>query len=91
MYVFTDSLFKSLTVFIDDSSTQSSVCSHLECVRAALVRYREMRLILNPDKTFLGVHKEISLIYVVSENSREPDPDKITVIDECLPLPMPKV
>lgn len=56
-----------------------------------MVRYREMRLILNPDKTFLGVHKEISLIYVVSENSREPDPDKITVIDECLPLPMPKV
>ena len=41
---------------------------------------------LNPDKTFLGVHKGVLLGYVVSEKGREPDPEKIAVIDE-LPTP----
>ena len=41
-----------------------------------------MQLALNPDKTFLRVKKEVLLGYVVSENGREPDPDKVAVIDE---------
>ena len=41
-----------------------------------------MQLALNPDKTFLEVHKGVLLGYVVSENGREPNPDKIMVIDE---------
>ena len=40
-----------------------------------------MRLALNPDKTFLGVQRGILLRYVVSEKGREPDPDKIALID----------
>ena len=40
-----------------------------------------MRLALNPDKTFLGVQREVLLGYVVSEKGMEPDPDKIAVID----------
>ena len=40
-----------------------------------------MRLALNPDKTFLGVQRGVLLGYVVSENGRELDPDKIAVID----------
>ena len=42
MYIFTDLLFKSMTVFVDDFSTQSNASSHLECVREALVRCRKM-------------------------------------------------
>ena len=53
----------------------------MHCVREALVRCRQMRLALNPDKTFLGVQRGVLLGYVVSENGREPDPDKIAVID----------
>ena len=40
-----------------------------------------MRLALNPDKTFLGVQRGVLLDYVVSEKGREPDPDKIAMID----------
>ena len=55
MYIFTDLQFKSMTVYIDDFSTQSTSDNHVESVRLALVRCRNMRLALNPDKTFLGV------------------------------------
>ena len=41
-----------------------------------------MQLALNPDKTFLGVQKGVLLGYVVSEKGREPDPDKVAVINE---------
>ena len=75
-----------MTVFIDNFSTQSNATQHIGCVREALVRCSKMQLTLNPDKTFLGVHKGVLLDYVVSENKREPDPDKITVIDD-LPTP----
>ena len=40
-----------------------------------------MRLALNPDKIFPGVQKKVLLGYVVSEKGREPDRDKIAVID----------
>lgn len=81
MYVFTDLLYKSMTVFVDDFSTQSSAAEHLQCVREALIRCRRMQLALNPEKTFLGVQRGVLLGYVVSEKGREPDPDKIAVIE----------
>ena len=86
VYIFTDSLFKSIIVFVDNFSTQSNAGSHLECVREALVTCRMMQLALNPDKTFLGVHKIVLLDYVISEKGREPNPDKITVIDDVTHL-----
>ena len=55
MYIFTDLLIKSMTIFIDDFSTQSSNGQYLECVREALIRCRTMQLALNSDKTILGV------------------------------------
>ena len=82
--IFSDLLYKSMTVFIDDFSIQSSAILHLEYVGKALVRCRKMRLALNPDKTFLGVYKDILFYYVVSENERELDSNKIAVIDELL-------
>ena len=57
MYIFTDLLFKSMTEFVDDFSTQSSASLHLECVRESWIRCRRMQLALNLDKTFLGVQK----------------------------------
>ena len=86
MYIFTDLLYKFMTIFIDDFNTQSNTSQHIGCVREALIRCRKMQLALNPDKTFLDVHKGVLLGYVVSKNGREPDPDKITVITE-LPTP----
>ena len=86
MYIFTDLLYKFMNVFIDDFSTQSNASSHLDCVKEAFIRCRKMRLALNPDKTFLDVHKGILLGDVVSEKGRQPDPNKVAVIDE-LPTP----
>lgn len=42
LYIFTDLLFKSMTVFVEDFSVQSSTSSHLECVRVTLIRCRKM-------------------------------------------------
>ena len=81
MYIFTDLLFKSMTIFIVDFSTQSSTSHQLECVREALVRCKHMQLPLNLDKVLLGVQRGVLLGYVVSEKRRESDPDKIAVID----------
>ena len=80
MYIFTDLLFKSMTVHrrLQHSTNQRD---HVENVRLALARCRKMRLALNPDKTFSGVQRVVLLRYVVSEKGREPDPDKIAVID----------
>ena len=86
MYIFTDLLYKSMTIFIDDFSTQSSASSYLECVREALVRCKKMQLALSPDKIFLNAHKCDFLGYVVSEKGKILDPNKISVIDK-LPIP----
>ena len=86
MCIFPDLLYKSMTVFVDDFSIQSSASSHLECVREALIRCRKMQLALNPDMIFLGVQKGVLLGYVVSEKGREPDPEKIAIING-LPTP----
>ena len=81
MYIFSDLLYKSMTVYIDNFSTQSSVGDHLECVRKALKQCRKVRLALNPDKTYLAVQRGVLLGYVVSEKGMEPDLEKIVVID----------
>ena len=82
LYIFNDLLFKFMTVFIDDFSTESDVSDHLHCVREVLVRCRKMRLALNPDKTFLGVNRGVFLGYVVSEKRRVLDPEKVVAISE---------
>ena len=81
MYIFINLLLKFMTIFVDDFSTQSSAREHLRCVREALIRCRKMQLALNPDKTFLGVQRGVLLGYVVSEKRREPDLNKIALID----------
>ena len=76
-------MYKSTTVFIEDFNTQSEVCSHLECVREALKRCRKVRLAFNPEKTYLAVQREVLLGYMVSERGREPNLEKIAVINGC--------
>lgn len=49
LYIFTNLLFKSMTISIDDLNTLSSTSHHLECVKEALIRCRKMQLVLNPD------------------------------------------
>ena len=75
MYIFTYSLFKSITMFIDVFRTQSNSDDNLECVRLALVRCRTMRLALNPDETFLGIQRGGPLSYVGNGKGRAPDPE----------------
>ena len=70
-----------MTVYIDDFSTQCSTSQHLQSVREALVRCRQMSSALIPDNTFLGVQKKMLLEYVVSEKGRQLDPNKVAVIN----------
>ena len=88
MYIFTDLLLKSMTVFVDDFSTQYSASTHSKCVRADLIRRKKLQLALNPDKTFLGVQREVLLEYVANEKGLEPDSNKIAVIDGLATQPM---
>ena len=82
MFIFLDLLYKSMTGFMDDFSTQSDAESHMECMREALKRCKNARLALNPEKTCLAVQKGLLLIYVMSGNGRDPDPTKVAVNDE---------
>ena len=84
-HAFSDLLHTSMTVFIDDFSTQSSRVSHLACVRESFERCRKARIALNPDKIFLAVQRGVLLGYVVSKDGREPDPEKVRVITELPP------
>lgn len=81
MFIFTNLLLKSMAVFVDNFNTQFSTSQYLESVREALMRCRKALLALNPDKTYLGVHRGVLLGYVMSEKGKEPDPEKIAVID----------
>jgi len=85
MSIFSDLLYKSMTVFIDDFSTQSDVDSHLQLVRESLERCKKARMALNPDKTYLALCRGVLLGYVVSKEGREPEPEKIKVILELKP------
>lgn len=55
---FLDLLHKSMTVYIDDFSTQSNREDHLPLVEECLIRCRRTGIVLNPDKLFLGVQRE---------------------------------
>jgi hypothetical protein len=53
MFIFFDIFYKSITVFVDDFSTQSDANSHLGCMREKLKMCRTTILVLNPEKTYL--------------------------------------
>jgi hypothetical protein len=46
---------KSMVVFIDDFSTQTSQEEHLEMFKACFQRCREVGISLNPEKVYLAV------------------------------------
>ena len=78
--IFFDLLHKSMSVFIDDFSTQTSAINHYAMLRECFERCRQNRLSLNPAKVYLGVQKGVLLGYVVSKAGKEPDPEKVEVI-----------
>lgn len=85
MSIFSDLLYKSMTVFIDDFSTQSGIEDHLGFVRESLERCRQSQMALNPEKTYLAVSRGVLLGYVVSKAGREPEPEKVKVITNLKP------
>lgn len=85
MSIFSDLLYKSMTAFIDDFSTQSECEPHLACVRESFERCRRSRMALNPDKTYMALLRGILLGYMVSKHGREPEPAKIKTIQELTP------
>jgi hypothetical protein len=84
-YVFSELLRKSMAVFINDFSTQTSREEHLEMLRACFQRCREVGISLNPEKVYLAVVRGILLGYVVSKKGKEPNPDKVEVIVNLQP------
>lgn len=56
-HAFSDLLHTSMTVFIDDFSTQSSRAAHLDSVRESFKWCRRTGIALNPDKIFLAVRR----------------------------------
>ena len=80
MSIFSDLLYKSMTAFINDFSTQFDFNPHLGCVRESFERCRKSGMPLNPDKTYLALLMSILLGYMVSRKGREPEPDKVKTI-----------
>lgn len=84
MFIFSDLLYKSMTVFIDYFSTQSKINDHLKCLRDALKRCRKVRLALNPEKTYLTVQRGILLGCVVNEKGKDPTWKKLLWLTDYL-------
>jgi hypothetical protein len=84
-YAFSDLLHKSMTVFIDDFSTQTSGDEHLAAVRESFKRCRQVGISLNPEKLYLAVIRGVLLGYIVSAKGKEPDPEKVDVIVNLKP------
>ena len=82
---FSELLHDSMTVFIDDFSTQSSEAEHLECVRKSFACCRRAGIALNPSRIFLAVKRGVLLGHVVTAAGREPDPTKVEVIVNLQP------
>lgn len=59
MYIFSDLLYKSMTIFMGDFSTQSNANNHLKCVRETLRRCGRVRLVLNSEKTYMAVQRGV--------------------------------
>jgi hypothetical protein len=89
-YAFSKLLHKSMVVFIDDFSTQTSQEKHLEMLRACFQRCKEVGISLNLDKVYLAVVRSILLGYVVFKKGKEPNLDKVKVIVNLQPPTMVK-
>lgn len=84
-FIFSDLLHKSMSVFIDDFSVQTSKISHLTAVKECFLRCQKNGLSLNPTKLYLAVERGVLLGYVVSKAGKEPDPEKVEVITNLQP------
>ena len=84
-FAFSDLLHKSMTVFIDDFSTHTSVTEHLHWVRECLIRCCRTGIAVNLDKLYLAIKKGILLGHIVSREGTEPDPAKMEAITELKP------
>lgn len=85
IYAFFDSLHKSMTIFIDDFSTQSFIVDHLDCLRESFDHCRYIEIALNPNKIFIVVQCRVLLDYVVCKNGREPNLEKVEIIMNLQP------
>jgi hypothetical protein len=84
-YVFSELLCKSMAVFIDDFSTQTSREEHLEMLKACFQRCREVGISLNLEKVYLAVVQGVLLGYVVFKKGKKLDPNKVEVIINLQP------
>jgi hypothetical protein len=84
-YAFSELLCKSMVVFIDDFSTQTSQEEHLEILRACFQRCREFGISLNPENVYLVVVWSTLLGYVISKKGKEPNLNKVELIINLQP------
>jgi len=84
-YAFFELFRKSMVVFIDEFSTQTSREEHLEMLKACFQRCRKVDISLNPEKVNLVVVQSILLGYVVSKKGKELDLHKVEVIVNLQP------
>lgn len=78
--IFFDLLHKSMSVFIDDFSTQATKALHVVMYCEYFIQCRQCASTLNPSKLYMAILKNVLLGYVESESSKPSDPDKIEVI-----------
>jgi hypothetical protein len=85
IFAFSNLLHKSMTVFIDDFSTHSKREDHLYWIHECLIRCRNTRIAINPDKLFVAVVRGVLLGHIVFEAGIELDPEKVEVINNLKP------
>ena len=86
--IFHDMIHKEIEVYVDDMIAKSERREdHDRDLRKLLIRLRQFRLRLNPNKSVFGARAGKLLGFIVSNRGIEVDPSKIKAIQE---MPAPK-
>lgn len=87
-HVFSDMLYKSVLIYIDDLYIMSSsIEEHIKNIKSVFSRLREINLKLNPDKSKICYKSLKVLGHWVSEEGISPLPENVEAV---LKLPVPK-
>jgi hypothetical protein len=85
IHAFSDLLHKSMSILIDDFSTQTSKIDHMFMLKACFGRCHRYGIALNLENIYLAVEHGVLLDHVVSQKGKEPDPEKIKVVVNLQP------
>jgi hypothetical protein len=86
-HVFGDHIGQTVEAYVDDIVVKTTKVDNLvNDLRVAFDCLRANRVKLNPEKCVFGVPRGMLLGYIVSQRGIEPNPEKVTDLDQMGPI-----